>query len=796
MAEYKDLGLALDLNNWEQLNENFNQVGSDFEAQTQRIDGIVEEVTVTLKDQIIDDSKINWLTPVSDFPALEVTYPNAQVGDAAQTLNDDKVYRYDGTEWIYIQEFGAGPVTALTNKVGRAWVDVKDFGAVGDGVTDDTQAIRNALASVGQGGTVFFPTPSVHYKVALPAGETNIFTLSTRNVKIEGTAINGVYLPIIRASGTTLNNSASVFKIMTDAVIFENMSVFGGPNNDPKVGFGISTDTTFRPFLTFKNTHVLHVSKKAFDLTTYMCTMENCHARFIRNASLDGTGFDIKSEVNGLEGTMLSMIGCFTDYTDIGYKLTNMLYSKISACGADHVNEVSYLLDQCKNVSFSGIGSEFVTKQIIRLLTCVNVEFSAVKVVIDPSRDNSKYLMTLSGCTNCSVKKVQVSSLVTNFVEFVYGTLNQVEVPRITSAAATYLRTWEYTPDFKLQIIPVSSYDYFDEITSTEFYNLIANSDSGTPLNNKQILRHIYLDRNYKFNLTTPTTYTAQTQAAEKRLAGTQGQGALFFKGKDANKNNNLVDVGTVSSFVIENNKVEIIFENLTFYSFYQGSTMFTIKNSTVRFRNCVIRTIGSDPTYRALNIFNLENSKVVIEETTQLLGSSDNFFANKDNNSSIEFIKPTGTLPKNYEYLIENPTVAGQLKKTVSETCFNVELRKGSTAYALNDVAVIGESLYRATTAGTSASGTVTEASTINDGTVVWKFISVRPFKVALAGVTLTTSDYVMIDGKGLFRCTTAGTIDTLLDVSPSLTIGQTVDISSNGVRARKVAMDGLLTV
>lgn len=35
--------------------------------------------------------------------------------------------------------------------------DVTDFGAVGDGTTDDTQAIRDAANAAGQGGTVYFP---------------------------------------------------------------------------------------------------------------------------------------------------------------------------------------------------------------------------------------------------------------------------------------------------------------------------------------------------------------------------------------------------------------------------------------------------------------------------------------------------------------------------------------------------------------------------------------------------------------------------------------------------------------
>jgi hypothetical protein len=57
---------------------------------------------------------------------------------------------------------GTGAVTRTTQAKMRDIINVKDFGATGDGTTDDAAAIRDAIAAAS-GRTLYFPTPAVSY---------------------------------------------------------------------------------------------------------------------------------------------------------------------------------------------------------------------------------------------------------------------------------------------------------------------------------------------------------------------------------------------------------------------------------------------------------------------------------------------------------------------------------------------------------------------------------------------------------------------------------------------------------
>jgi hypothetical protein len=126
------------------------------------------------------------------------------------------------SEFVTFVQAGLGAITTTVQTKLRESVSVKDFGAVGDGVADDTAAIQATFAFIQSqgGGGILFPTGT--YNIACPIGGV-LVSLSN----LEGVAI---YSPgaIIRDTTTyskTPSVQTSTFLNFTDC-----LGVYVGPN--------------------------------------------------------------------------------------------------------------------------------------------------------------------------------------------------------------------------------------------------------------------------------------------------------------------------------------------------------------------------------------------------------------------------------------------------------------------------------------------------------------------------------------------------------------------------------------
>lgn len=90
-----------------------------------------------------------------------------------------------GADIVGFQQAGSGSVYRSVQDKLREVVSVKDFGAVGDGVADDTTAIQNAINCVGTNGTVFFPDGEYRVSSTLHLSNDQVWLQGELNARIK-----------------------------------------------------------------------------------------------------------------------------------------------------------------------------------------------------------------------------------------------------------------------------------------------------------------------------------------------------------------------------------------------------------------------------------------------------------------------------------------------------------------------------------------------------------------------------------------------------------------------------------
>jgi parallel beta-helix repeat protein len=110
----------------------------------------------------------------------------------------------DGSDWIGFQQAGTGAVAISAQDKMRQILSVKDFDAVGDGVTDDTAAIQAAVNAATANQTVYFPQGT--YAV----GAAGIAVTSKTGVTLLG---DGAIIRITAISTLTTNLGVATIRL-------------------------------------------------------------------------------------------------------------------------------------------------------------------------------------------------------------------------------------------------------------------------------------------------------------------------------------------------------------------------------------------------------------------------------------------------------------------------------------------------------------------------------------------------------------------------------------------------------
>jgi len=228
-----------------------------------------------------------------------VKFTTTQINNASTTSADQVSYTPAGTGAV---------VTNVQAKL-RETVSVKDFGAVGDGVTDDTAAIQAALDS-GAGG-VYLPEGTYLFSTLTVNKNTRLHGASTRTSILKHTgsavAIQCTY------SGSEPDGSSAY--IDAGWFIFEDFELLANGT------FGIRVGKTRSSFTMFNRLYIRHlqdggtytVGSVAIDcdndpwVSSYATYLSKIHHCFIRGFEV---AVNLQDTVNGWEINRLWTIEC------------------------------------------------------------------------------------------------------------------------------------------------------------------------------------------------------------------------------------------------------------------------------------------------------------------------------------------------------------------------------------------------------------------------------------------------------------------------------------------------------
>lgn len=175
----------------------------DAAAQTlEALDNFDTEKSVAIQelDDVKEENRVNWKQEVATVALRDSTYPNPQIGDTVRITGEARIDRFNGTEWITTDRYNPAVVDELTGKLAETGdvigdvdifgdssrslslaiddngINIKNYGAIGDGITDDTQSINKAIVAALQkkGSTLWFPYTEKGYlttqTITIPVG--------------------------------------------------------------------------------------------------------------------------------------------------------------------------------------------------------------------------------------------------------------------------------------------------------------------------------------------------------------------------------------------------------------------------------------------------------------------------------------------------------------------------------------------------------------------------------------------------------------------------------------------------
>lgn len=231
-------------------------------------------------------------------------------------------------------------------------INVKDYGAVGDGVTDDTTAINNAIAALGaNGGAVFFPAGD--YRV-----EGTITLVDGLSLVGESSRSSRLYKP---------NDGNLLVGVDTDRFSVRDIYLVG-PGQGVGTGNALTITRSALDAITAVDLVRLNITSFGGNGIDIDGSLANTFERVYVTA-VGGTGIHLHHSGVNVGATSSTLQNCFIAGATTGIRLDECVYMSLLSCAVDDTT-TAYHLSTCFAVAMVGCGAEVATNAIVADTAC------------------------------------------------------------------------------------------------------------------------------------------------------------------------------------------------------------------------------------------------------------------------------------------------------------------------------------------------------------------------------------------------------------------------------------------
>jgi hypothetical protein len=464
--------------------------------------------------------------------------------------------------------------------------DVCEFGAVGDGITDDRAAIQAALDACAStsGGIVVFPAPTSHYSIQSehPDYAGHGLVIRQHNTTLIGPGY--VDRAILKAGDSTSLTSVLAAGVRSDnngrlGLRLENISI--DANN--VASHAIYFSNKYVPYLSLDQCLFKNAQAAAAKLTTFVSTIRGCHFDH------SNIGLEIASGTN----TSINITSCYANgNASYGYKLGVLTYSNLTSCAADG-NDIAYYFTNAYGVTMVSCGAES-GRQIFKADAARNFSINtfyawnmgsatATEVPYDFEFDTG-WNVTMSGIYRNNHAGSQYALGLTGSS---YGSENITILDASISRANTYFVT-----NFGFADRPIRFLRGDESVKNASVDFSVAETAAGDFANYLSRISFFTLEHTYTITL---STGTHDLGTRDHFIRALSGGGHLIIQGGSSVASETVVDC-KYRRLAISNSSAKITFKNLTFSSTLEnvGANRLTLTRARdVSFEN--VRALKTD---------------------------------------------------------------------------------------------------------------------------------------------------------------------------------------------------------